>query len=74
MQVLALDAPRLKLPDHELTALESLHHQVHTLAESLCELQMLGRAEEARCRLPSLHALREALLAQLSRLLPQAAA
>ena len=67
-QWLVHDAPRLKAPERELADLAALHHQVHALAEGLCQLHLRGRAEEAVSRLPSLHALRDELLARLGRL------
>jgi hypothetical protein len=72
-QWLQHDAPRLKAPEHELAALAALHHRVHALAETLCQLHLRGRVEEALSRLPSLHALRDELLERLGRL-PQPAA
>ena len=72
-QWLTHDAPRLPAPEHELAAIASVHHRVHALAEALCEMRLLGRAEEALSRLPSLHALRDELLERLGRL-PQGAA
>jgi hypothetical protein len=71
-QWLTHDAPRLNAPENELAVVASLHHRVHDLAESLCQMHLLGRAEEAVSRLPSLHALRDELLERLGRL-PQAA-
>ena len=70
-QWLTHDAPRLNAPENELAVVASLHHRVHDLAESLCQMHLLGRAEEAVSRLPSLHALRDELLERLGRL-PQA--
>jgi diguanylate cyclase (GGDEF)-like protein/PAS domain S-box-containing protein len=49
--------------------IEALHLQVHVLATELLELQSGGRNAEALDRLDELHALRDALLEQLKRLI-----
>jgi diguanylate cyclase (GGDEF)-like protein/PAS domain S-box-containing protein len=49
-------------------AIEALHLQVHALAAELLEMQAQGRNSEALERLGELHALRDALLEQLRKL------
>ncbi len=49
-------------------AIGPLHEQVHALAHELCELHASGRAAQALERVPELHALRDALLGQLTAL------
>jgi hypothetical protein len=50
-------------------AIEALHLQAHALAAELLEMQAQGRNSEALERLGELHALRDALLEQLGRLI-----
>jgi diguanylate cyclase (GGDEF)-like protein len=52
----------------EFSALEALHPRLQALAAELLELHSAGRGDEARARLPELHALRDALLQALNEL------
>ncbi len=46
----------------------ALHRDIHGLAETLCDLHAQGRTLDALARLEELHALRDAMLAQLTAL------
>jgi len=52
-------------------ALDQLHRQAHALACTLCDLYSDGHGAQALARLGELHAVQDALLAQLNGLLPQ---
>ena len=54
-------------------SIKRLHQQVHLLATELCDMQSRCQADEALGRLGELHALRDALLAQIKVLLVQGA-
>ena len=45
--------------------IDALHHEIHVLAETLCDLHALGRTDNALARLGELHALRDAMMSQL---------
>jgi diguanylate cyclase (GGDEF)-like protein/PAS domain S-box-containing protein len=47
-------------------AIETLHHQIHVLGQTLLDTNAAGRNSEALARLGELHALRSTLLAQLA--------
>jgi uncharacterized protein YjiS (DUF1127 family) len=52
-------------------AIEPLHQQVHALAQELCDLHGQEQSLQALARLTELHALRDALLAQLQLLVQE---
>jgi len=64
---LRLDAERQSGRDTQpgLIAIETLHQQVHTLVDELCNLRSDGRATESVARLGALFSLRDALLGQM---------
>ena len=49
-------------------AIGPLHDQVHALADELCGLQASGQGKQALARMPEMHALRDALLGQMTAL------
>ncbi|MCA1768418.1 MAG: EAL domain-containing protein [Halomonas sp.] len=53
----------------DIEALDSLHQQIHRLAETLCALKDSGEAQRAVARLPELYTQRDALLEEIERLL-----
>jgi hypothetical protein len=57
------------LPAFEV--LKPLHIKIHALAEAMCYLNAQGQTEAALQRLGELHALRDALLAQMKELLAE---
>jgi hypothetical protein len=52
-------------------AIDQLHRQVHALATALSKLQSDGRNAEALAKLDQLHALRDDLLEQLKKVVPE---
>jgi diguanylate cyclase (GGDEF)-like protein/PAS domain S-box-containing protein len=58
--------------DADFQRIHALHDQAHILANALCELFAEGHETLAVARLPELHAVRDALLAQLKLMLPSA--
>jgi hypothetical protein len=53
----------------DFEACESVHAELHALADALLDLHTRGRTADALMRLPSLHALRDALLGHLQALI-----
>lgn len=59
--------------DTRFKTIDQLHQQAHALGGALCDLHSDGQSALALARLGELHAMRDALLAQLKELLPKSA-
>ena len=59
------EAQQLAQTQPTLSNIERIHHDIHHLAEALCDLHAQGRAAQAVSRLCELHALRDQLLGEL---------